>query len=84
MEMDKGMPRHPAGYMVEREISNAWTDVVMNGRSLRASVDKAALVANREMERKLEEFGYIKDGRVVREYAIPDGDDIRKKVKEAE
>ncbi len=80
----KEMPRHPAGYMVEREISNAWTDVVMNGRSLRASVDKAALVANREMERKLEEFGYIKDGRVVREYAIPDGDDIRKKVKEAE
>lgn len=82
-EWTREIPRHPGGYMVEREISNAWTDIVMDGNNLRISVDKATLLANREIQRKLEEFGYIKDGKVVREYPIPSVEDIRKKVKES-
>lgn len=78
----KEVPRHPAGYMVEREISNAWTEIVMRGKNLRISIDKATLTANREIQRKLEEFGYIKDGKVIREYRMPDVEDIRKKVKD--
>jgi ABC-type glycerol-3-phosphate transport system substrate-binding protein len=79
----KEVPPHPAGYMAEREISNAWTDIVMNGKSIRTTVDKAALVVNREINLKLEEFGYMKDGKVIREYNIPTVEDIRKQVKES-
>lgn len=76
----KEVQSHPAGYMVEREISNAWTDVVMNGESVRIAVDKAALTSNREILRRLEEFGYIKDGKIVSVYHIPTEEDIRKMV----
>lgn len=75
-EWIKEIPRHPAGYMVEREISNAWTDVVMNGEEIRIAIDKAAITANREILRKMEEFGYIKNGEVVRNYKIPTIEDI--------
>ena len=48
--------RHPALYMVERELSTAWIDVVLNGKSPRIALDKAALKINREFTRRLEEF----------------------------
>lgn len=78
----KEVPPHPASYMSEREISNAWTNIVMNGNSIRTTVDKASVLINREIRLKLEEFGYIKDGKVIREYHIPTVEDIRKQVKE--
>lgn len=79
----KEVPPHPAGYMAEREISNAWTNIVMNGASIRTTVDKEATVINREINLKLEEFGYMKDGKVIKEYHIPTVEDIRKQVKES-
>lgn len=80
----KEVPKHPAGYMVEREISNAWTDIVQNGENIRIALDNAALTADREMIRKMDEFGYVKDGKVIKEFIIPSVDDIRKKVKDDE
>jgi ABC-type glycerol-3-phosphate transport system substrate-binding protein len=77
----KEIPPHPASYMAEREISNAWTNIVMNGASIRTTLDKAAVTINREIKLKLEEFGYYKDGKVLREYQIPSVEDIRKQVK---
>lgn len=74
------IPRHPAGYMLERAISNAWTEVVLNGESARIALDRATMTVNREIIRKLEEFGYISNGRVVREYRIPSVEEIRKLV----
>ncbi len=79
----KEIPSHPAGYMVEREISNAWTDVVMNGEGIRIAVDKAAITANREIIRKMEEFGYIKDGKVVKTYQIPSIENIKAEVEKS-
>lgn len=79
----KEIPPHPAGYMAEREISNAWTNIVMNGANLRTTLDRAAVIINREINLKLEEFGYIKNGKVIKEYKIPDVEDIRKLVKES-
>lgn len=79
----KEIPRHPAGYMLEREISNAWTDVVMNGEGIRIAVDKAAITINREIIRKMEEFGYIKDGKVVKTYQIPSIENIKAEVEKS-
>lgn len=65
------VPKIPGGYMVERELSNVWTSVVFNGKNLRSSVDEAVITINKEISRKMEEFGYLKDGKVVKSYKVP-------------
>ena len=70
-EWQKEVVRHPAGYMVEREVSNVWNNVVVMGRTLRSELDGAAWEANREITRKLSEFGYIdKDGNLIKDYPV--------------
>lgn len=64
------VPLHPASYMLERELSNAWNNVVVKNREARASLDKAVININREMERKLQEFGYFENGQMVKPYRI--------------
>ncbi|MDO6356027.1 extracellular solute-binding protein [Caloramator sp. CAR-1] len=71
------VPKTPAGYIVEREISNVWNKVVLEGKNLRASVDEAVIKINKEIARKMEEFGYIKDGKKIKEYKIPTIDEVR-------
>ena len=64
-------PRILGSYMVERELSNAYNKVVVDGENLRITLDDAVKTINRETERKLEEFGYIKDGEIIRQYEVP-------------
>ncbi|HWT73219.1 MAG TPA: extracellular solute-binding protein [Mobilitalea sp.] len=71
-------PRILGTYMLEREYSNAFNDIVVNGKTLRTRIDKAVKVINRETERKLEEFGYIKNGKVVKEYTVPNIDTVNR------
>ncbi len=59
-------------YMVERELSNAYLSVVVEGEDPRRALDKAIKRIDRETYRKLEEFGYYKDGTMVKEYITPD------------
>ena len=53
------IPRNPAYFAVERELSNAWNRVVFSGVSPRIALDQAIIFANREITRKLKEFGYM-------------------------
>jgi len=53
------IPRNPAYFAVERELSNAWNKVVFSGLSPRTALDQAIISANREIARKLKEFGYM-------------------------
>jgi len=62
----------PGTYMLERELSNTWNRIVFNGANPRSAVDDAVITIDRELERKLEEFGYLSNGRVVKPYRIPD------------
>ncbi len=65
------VPRHPALYAVERELSNAWIRTVLSGESARIALDDAALAINREFERKLSEFGYTdRDGHILKPYTF--------------
>ncbi len=64
------VPLHPASYMLERELSNAWNTVVVKNKEARAALDKAVININREMERKLQEFGYYKNGQLVKPYRV--------------
>src|SRR5690625_2487359 len=68
------VPRVPGSYMVEREISNAYNSIVLDGNNLRTAIDLASKRINRETFRKLEEFGYMKDGKMVKEYSNPEID----------
>ena len=67
----KESPRILGTYMLERELSNAFNDIVVQGDTLRIRIDEAIKLIDRETERKLEEFGYMKDGKVIKEYEVP-------------
>lgn len=72
----KEVPKTPASYMLEREISNIWSKVVFNNVNLRVAVEDSVNIINREIERKLTEFGYIENGKVIKKYKVPDLEDI--------
>lgn len=76
------VPKTPASYMVEREISNVWNSIVFDGENARSALDDAAIIMEQELLRKMEEFGYLKNGVKVKEYKVPTVDMIREWVKE--
>jgi hypothetical protein len=57
--------------MQERELSNIWTRIVFDGVNPRVAIDRAITIINREITRKMEEFGYLQDGERVREFRVP-------------
>lgn len=61
----------PGSYMLEREISNVWNRIVFDGANPRVAIDRAVILVNREIARKMEEFGYLKNGVMIRPYNIP-------------
>ena len=62
---------HPASYILEREVSNAWIAIVTQGEPFQARIDEATLASNREIQRKLTEFGYLdENGQKRRDYNI--------------
>lgn len=74
-------PRNPGAYMVERELSNAVNAVCLEGTNLRAALDEAIKRIDRELERKLEEFGRLKDGRLAQPFIVPDINTIKEWLK---
>jgi ABC-type glycerol-3-phosphate transport system substrate-binding protein len=75
--------RLPGSYMQEREISNAWNRIVFDGVNPRVAIDNAVITINREITRKMEEFGYLQNGRKVKVFNIPTIDTIRRWVDDA-
>jgi len=70
-------PRVPGGYYTEREVSNAFNRIIYDGMETRSSVDEARILTNRELRRKLEEFGYIDSkGHTIRDYKVPTINDV--------
>lgn len=71
-------PRILGTYMLERELSNAYNAVVVNGKDLRITIDGAVKRIDRETERKLTEFGYLSQkGDVITDYKVPNIDIVR-------
>lgn len=68
----------PGSYMEEREISNAWNKIVFDGVNPRVAIDSAIITINREFRRKMEEFGYIQNGQVVRVFKVPTIDTVER------
>ncbi len=74
--------RIPGAYMVEREISDAFSKIIFDGENARTVLDEANINANLEITRKMEEFGYIVNGVAVKNYIIPDKFNISGYLKE--
>lgn len=70
-------PRNPGAYMVERELSNAVNAVALEGKNLRAALDEAIKRIDRELERKLEEFGRLVNGEMTQPFIVPDIDTVK-------
>ncbi|MFI3253337.1 MAG: extracellular solute-binding protein [Eubacteriales bacterium] len=64
------VPRIPGGYVAEREISDAFSKVVNEGRDIRGTLNEKKTIIDRELRRKLEEFGYLSNGEVVVPYEV--------------
>ena len=58
-------------YMLERELSNAFISVTADGIEARRAMDTAVKRINRETVRKLEEFGFFRDGVMIEELPTP-------------
>ncbi|MFP7298883.1 extracellular solute-binding protein [Neobacillus niacini] len=65
------VPKTPGTYMIERELSNIWNRIVFDGENTRSAVDDSIIAIDREMSRKMEEFGYMKNGKMIKPYPIP-------------
>lgn len=77
------VPRVPGTYLLERELSNAFNDIAVNGSDLQTRIDKAVKSVNHEFDRKLEEFGFNdSDGNVIKEYRIPSLDSVTELLKQ--
>jgi ABC-type glycerol-3-phosphate transport system substrate-binding protein len=75
--------RVPGTYLLEREISNAFNDIVVNGQDERTRIDKAVRSVNHEFDRKLEEFGYNdSEGNVIESYNIPTIETVKELLEE--
>lgn len=73
----KEVPKIPGSYIVEREISNTWNSVVYNDANLRSTVNDAILKIDKELARKMAEFGYIDArGNVIKPFNLPTQEDV--------
>lgn len=69
-------------YMLERELSNAFISVTADGVEARRAMDTAVKRIDRETYRKLEEFGYYKDGQMLEDFPTPSAEVVEKIIEE--
>lgn len=82
-EQQRENVQHPAAYIVERELSNAFTNATVNGDTVIEALDASKLVADREILRKLKEFDYCdSEGNLIEDYPIHVMEDLQKKLAE--
>jgi ABC-type glycerol-3-phosphate transport system substrate-binding protein len=69
----KEIPNVPGSYFLERELQNAWNRTVVDGMNYRSSLETAIGEIEREMQRKMQEFGITdSQGKVLRKQELPE------------
>ncbi|GGD93510.1 extracellular solute-binding protein [Paenibacillus nasutitermitis] len=72
----KEMPIVPGFYFTPRELNFAWNRTVLGDMNYRESLESSILEINREMRRKLQEFGLVDDkGDMIRPLQVPQFDE---------
>ncbi len=71
----RDVPRTPGQYMLERGISDIWNKTVFDNVPTRIAIDQQVITINREIKRKMIEFGYLdENGEVLVPYPVRDID----------
>ena len=74
----KEVPKIPGSYIIERELSNTWNSVVYNDANLRSTVSDALIKIDKEIQRKMIEFGYLdRKGNVIKPFILPTVEQVR-------
>lgn len=74
-------PKVPGSYMAERELSNAINSVISDGMKYQSAMDEAKKRTDREIRRKLEEFGYTENGEYIKPVKLPTVETIKEWLK---
>ncbi len=75
IEWLRDVPRTPGQYMLERGLSDIWNKVTFDGFPVRVAIDRQIIDIDREIERKMIEFGYLdSEGNILKPYTIRDVD----------
>jgi ABC-type glycerol-3-phosphate transport system substrate-binding protein len=78
------VPRTPGQYMLERGMSDIWNTTVFDGTPVRIAIDRQKQTIDREIRRKMIEFGFLdRNGNVLRPYTIYDIDWIKEQMEKA-
>lgn len=78
------VPRTPGQYMLERGMSDIWNTTVFDGTPVRIAIDRQKQTIDREIRRKMIEFGFLdRNGNVIRPYVVYDVDWIREQIENA-
>ncbi len=64
------VPRVPGNYMTQRSLSNALNNIVLNSANVRQELAEAQKDIREEINAKLQEFGYIKDNKKVKDFKV--------------
>lgn len=74
----KEVAKAPGSYIIEREISNIYNSVVFNDANLRSTVSDSVIKMNKEIRRKMIEFGYMDEyGNILKTYHYPNAKTIQ-------
>ena len=75
----KEVAKIPGSYIIEREISNIYNSVVFQDQNLRSTVSDSVIKMNKEIRRKMIEFGYLdENGNKLKQYNYPSAESIQK------
>lgn len=78
------VPRTPGQYLLERDISNIWNAIALNGVAAQAAIDEKILEINREIIKKMSDIGFAdSDGNMIKDYTIHEKDWIEEMMKAA-
>ncbi len=85
----RDVPRTPGQYMLERDLSNIWNSIAVNGVAAQPAIDEKIMEINREITKKMSDLGYVDaTGNLIKEYNVRDVDWIEENIeahrKEAE
>ena len=77
----RDVPRTPGQYMLERDLSNIWNSVAVDGAAAQPSIDEKIMEINREITKKMSDLGYVDtNGNLLKEYQIHDVDWIKENI----
>ena len=77
------VPQIPATYIVERGISNIWNQAIFDNESVRALITDGKVEMDKEIKRKMEEFGFLSSDNIITEkyyvFSVEDIKEMQKK-----